>query len=62
MFFLFLRLEHPAGWICARYKSLLLLLFESDFLVYLYRQNALEILYFIIKINRELAVANCLPT
>ena len=26
MFFLFLRLEHPAGWICARYKSLLLLL------------------------------------
>ena len=26
MFFLFPRLEHPAGWICARYKSLLLLL------------------------------------
>ena len=25
-FFLFPRLEHPAGWICARYKSLLLLL------------------------------------
>ena len=25
MFFLFPRLEHPAGWICARYKSLLLL-------------------------------------
>ena len=23
MFFLFPRLEHPAGWICARYKSLL---------------------------------------
>ena len=26
MFFLFPRLEHTAGWICARYKSLLLLL------------------------------------
>ena len=26
MFFLFPHLEHPAGWICARYKSLLLLL------------------------------------
>ena len=26
MFFLFPRLEHPAGWICAHYKSLLLLL------------------------------------
>ena len=26
MFVLFPRLEHPAGWICARYKSLLLLL------------------------------------
>ena len=26
MFFLFPRLEHPAGWIRARYKSLLLLL------------------------------------
>ena len=25
-FFLLPRLEHPAGWICARYKSLLLLL------------------------------------
>ena len=25
MFFLFPRFEHPAGWICARYKSLLLL-------------------------------------
>ena len=35
MFFLFPRLEHPAGWICARYKSLLLLLFfeGKDFLV-----------------------------
>ena len=28
MFFLFPRLEHPAGWICARYKSLLLLLLD----------------------------------
>ena len=26
MLFLFPRLERPAGWICARYKSLLLLL------------------------------------
>ena len=30
MFFLFPRLEHPAGWICARYKSLLLVLLLSD--------------------------------
>ena len=30
MFFLFPRLEHPAGWICARYKSLLLLLLLSS--------------------------------
>ena len=31
MFFLFPRLEHPAGWICARYKSLLLLQYSSEF-------------------------------
>ena len=30
MFFLFPRLEHPAGWICARYKSLLLLLLSNQ--------------------------------
>ena len=30
MFFLFPRLEHPAGWICARYKSLLLLLLRTE--------------------------------
>ena len=29
MFFLFLRLERPAGWICARYKFVLLLLLNS---------------------------------
>ena len=26
MFFLFPRLEHPAGWICARYKSVIIII------------------------------------
>ena len=34
MFFLFPRLEHPAGWICARYKSLLLLLLLNSWYLY----------------------------
>ena len=34
MFFLFPRLEHPAGWICARYKSLLLLLYSIVFHIF----------------------------
>ena len=29
MLFLFPRLEHPAEWVCARYKSLLVLLFVT---------------------------------
>ena len=33
MFFLFPRLERPAGWICARYKALLLLLSMYMYLV-----------------------------
>ena len=32
VFTLFPRLEHPAGWICARYKSLLLVLFWNSHL------------------------------
>ena len=36
MFFLFPRLERPAGWICARYKSLLLLLLLLFIFYFLY--------------------------
>ena len=43
MFVLFPRLEHTAGWICARYKSLLLLLK----FVYSFISNIYEIIVFL---------------
>ena len=60
-FFLFPRLEHPAGWICARYKSLLLLLLFRYFrpwlwfdMNYVWRSN----IYVINNFIKQLGVLN----